>query len=143
MCSKLAAASLAKNCDGGDQEGPLGWGCTCDATAIAGYQVRVIAYNAKEYPGFAADVERANKQAAGADDFPDITLNYPKLRTIASWGAKPGAMTKDGLDTAEGNRWEACIKTRRGVAACAKAQPAYYAATKALHDALRAALGAR
>ena len=139
ICAKLTGAGLARDCQGGDTEGPLGWGCVCDATGIAGYHVTVNAYNVKEYPGFAADVERANKQAA-ADDYPDLQILHPSTRTIVSWGAKPGASTKDSLDTAEGNKWETCIKARRGAAACAKLQPAYYAANKALHEAAKRAV---
>jgi hypothetical protein len=53
------------------------------------------------------------------------------IETLLGWPV----MTKGDLE-----KWEAC-RQKQTVATCAKAQPAYYAANKAMNEAARHAVG--
>ncbi len=87
---------------------------------------------------------RANEPAWQADipidDYPARDTENVVMRMTTRWSADILKLPSASTDTPDGTAWSACRRAKRPVAQCAKAQPAFYAANKALFEASNAAL---
>lgn len=132
LCREIERKGIGTNCTFSGSKSALLESASFDVASLPGYRAQIRKYNAaKEYEGFAAD---ATGQSLGsrvaADNYPSRPVLVPEQRMIIDWEPPEGTTTVDG------SKWETCMKSHKQAVFCAKAQPTFYAANKALFDTL-------
>ena len=148
VCTKLVAAKVARTCVEG--------GATADVVGIV-HQTHFAVVGVPNYEGWIRQYGTAEKykewarnetdryktrgehEVGGvpADEYPELSVLSPATRMIIDW-APPTSVPF--TETTEIDRWEAC-RSNKTVATCAKSQPDFYNATKALYEATLRVVG--